>query len=86
MVCESQGESLRLLCYVLTPDDFGIFINGPQTNEVMKPVFITTEQEDHYQLLNGLERWTENPNQASEIRDSSQVPLPEDSLSIYPKN
>lgn len=55
MVCESQGESLRLLCYVLTPDDFGIFINGPQTNEVMKPVFITTEQEDHYQLLNGLE-------------------------------
>ena len=54
------------------PHNFGIFINDPQTSEVTKPVFITTEQGNHYQSLNGLDRWTGNPNQASDMKDSSQ--------------
>ena len=54
------------------PHNFGIFINDLQTNEVMKPVFITTEQGYRYQSLNGLDRWTGYPNQASEMKDSSQ--------------
>lgn len=55
-------------------------------NEVMNIVSITPDPRGHYQSRNGLEQLTGSPNPVSEIKDSSQVLLPEDILPIYLKS